>query len=99
MSGQAELGALCDERQADAAGVAWSVVADHASDLARRPPMWGLWLIDPSGKYGAHKPFMEHGESAEAALKSALARYRVQGATGDPTRKPFMSQGELFVVR
>ena len=54
------------------------------------PPMWGLWLNDPSGWYGPHKPFYEHGATAEAAYASAIARYRVVGTTVDETREPFV---------
>lgn len=54
------------------------------------PPMWGLWLNDPSGKYGPDKPFFEHGWSAEEAYVSALATYAVDGVTIDESRDPFI---------
>jgi len=38
--------------------------------------MWGLWLIDPSGKYGPNKVFAEHGDTAEEAFASCASRYR-----------------------
>jgi hypothetical protein len=54
----------------------------------RRPPMWAVWLIDPSGKYGKKgrtgKAFFEYGETAAAAELTAIARYRVPGTTIDP---------------
>ena len=53
-------------------------------DSFRLPPMYGITLIDPSGRYGTHKLFCEHGESAADAEASAIARYRVSGTTVDP---------------
>lgn len=55
-----------------------------ASGSFRLPPMYGITLIDPSGVYGTHKMFCEHGESAENAEASALRRYRVPGTRVDP---------------
>lgn len=55
-----------------------------------RPPMWGLWLKDPSGKYGLHKVWAEYGETADAAYDSAIRRYAVPGVTRDPSRLPFI---------
>lgn len=55
-----------------------------------RPPMWGLWLNDPSGKYGQHKVFAEYGETADAAYDSAIARYGVRGVSRDASRLPFV---------
>jgi hypothetical protein len=66
--------------------------AVEPADARMLPPMWGLWLLDPSGKYGRHKPFYEHAETAEAAVASAIARYQVSGVTVDPIRKPFLAQ-------
>lgn len=49
------------------------------------PPMWGLWLIDPSGKYGwPHKVFAMTGDTAEEAFRATQASY-----------KPFGKQIEL----
>jgi len=65
---------------------------DYSADVEWVPPMWALWLIDPSGKYGPHKYFAEHGETIDDAYASALARYQPAGrpATRDTTRKPRM---------
>jgi hypothetical protein len=45
-------------------------------DVEYLPPMWGLWLVDPSGKYGRHKVFAQTGETADEAFALAAARYR-----------------------
>lgn len=60
------------------------------TDSTYRPPMWGLWLKDPSGKYGVHKVFAEYGETADAAYDSAIRRYAVPGVTRDPSRLPYI---------
>jgi hypothetical protein len=70
------------------------VMDDPLAPVSRRvPPMWGIWLIDPSGKYGAAsgKVFHEHGETAADAERSALARYRVRGVVIDPERSTYLS--------
>jgi len=54
------------------------------------PPMWGLWLNDPSGKYGPHKVFAQYGETADEAYDMAIARYREPGVTRDESRRPFI---------
>jgi hypothetical protein len=61
-------------------------------EAERVPPMWGIWLIDPSGKYGPHKVFAEYGETADDAFNSCAARYRPGGAdvTLDPELKPYL---------
>ncbi|KQO98576.1 hypothetical protein [Leifsonia sp. Leaf264] len=61
--------------------------------VLRRPPMWGLTLIDPSGKYGQHNAFVEFGETAEEAMASAIGRYRPAGgghAAADPANPPYL---------
>lgn len=58
------------------------------------PKMWGLWLHDPSGKYGPHKAFFEHGNTAEEAYASAIARYNVENVTIDTTQEPFVLNSE-----
>lgn len=65
----------------------------------RIPPMWGLCLIDPSGKYGPHKTFYEYGETAPAAVASALARYDVAGTAVDPDRPPFLATAAQEIPR
>jgi hypothetical protein len=59
----------------------------------RIPPTWGVWLLDPSGKYGPHKVFAEHGETAADAATSAIARYKPNGGgvcTLDAAGEPYM---------
>lgn len=57
-----------------------------------RPPMWGIYLEDPTGKYGPHKEFYEHGETLTDAEASTLARYRSPGTTIDSSRPGFLAQ-------
>lgn len=65
---------------------------DYSADMEQVPPMWALWLIDPSGGYGPHKPFAECGTTAEDAYASAIARYQpIEGSvTRDMTREPWL---------